>query len=57
MATLARIELLDFTNPFLYSAASYMMPIPDYSVNIAAVVQPFQIEVNNSTKSFSIFFI
>jgi hypothetical protein len=49
MTTLARIGHIDFTYPYLYTPVSYMMPVPDSTANIKAVVQPFQLSVSSMT--------
>ena len=45
MTTLARIGIIDYTYPYLYTPVSYMMPVPDSAANIKAVIQPFQLWV------------
>ncbi len=42
MPSQERQQIVDITVPWVYTSASLLMHVPDESVNIHAVVKPFQ---------------
>jgi hypothetical protein len=49
MATLyTRLVFMDFTHGFLYASnIGLMIPMPDASINVSAILKPFQMLVGN----------
>ncbi|KAI9553612.1 hypothetical protein GHT06_021534 [Daphnia sinensis] len=43
--TQSRLSFLDFSHPTLYVPVSFLIPVPDSSVKVEAVVKPFQPKV------------
>ncbi len=44
-STESRATIVDFTHPNIYIPVTFAIPPPDTSVNVLAVIQPFQFPV------------
>lgn len=48
-----RYAVMDLTLPWIYADSAFLIPIPDSSANVAAVLQPFQWPVSGNIENFS----
>lgn len=52
MATTRRNQIVDLTLPWVYDSSAFLIPVPDESANINAIVKPFQWPVSSTIELF-----
>jgi hypothetical protein len=50
LATTRRNKIVDLTLPWVYDSSAFLIPVPDETANVNAVVKPFQWQVYTRQK-------